>query len=110
MAMPARNVQIDPLSVTSLYLKLRVNGNLLSTATGFIVSRGGRKFLITNLHVFSGRNPETSQPLSPTAGVPDEVRIAHHLRGNLGAWRFHGEELLNSDGSPRWRCHPGGDE
>jgi hypothetical protein len=97
---------IDPLSTTSLYLKLNVNGLLLSTATGFVVEHRQRYFLVTNWHVLSGRHPDTDAPLSKTAALPDEVRIAHHLKNQLGTWRFHGERLNNPDGSPRWISHP----
>src|SRR4051812_43799972 len=72
-----QTAQIDPLSVTSLYLKLYAKGNQLSTATGFVVEHHGRRFLVSNWHVFSGRNADTDQPLdSKTAAVPDQVRIA----------------------------------
>lgn len=108
--MSSRKTIIDPLSVKSLYLKLNVNGNLLSTATGIIVEHKSKYFLVTNWHVLSGRNPENGQPLSQTAGIPDEVRIAHHLKAELGTWRFTGESLLTPDGSPRWISHPRGPE
>lgn len=106
--MAKQTVRIDPLSVTSLYLKLQVKGNPLSTATGFVVEHNAKRFLITNWHVLSGRNSETGQPLSPTAGIPDEVRIAHHLAGRLGQWKFVGENLLAPDGSRQWLEHPVG--
>lgn len=106
--MATGKVKIDPLSVTSFYLKLRVNANLLSNATGIIVEHNSKYFLVTNWHVLSGRHAETGKPLSPTAGIPDEVRIAHHDKSQLGVWHFVGERLLNSDGSPRWISHPEG--
>ena len=105
-----KTIKVDPLTLTSLYLKLQVNKHHLSTATGFVVQEQNRYFLVSNWHVFSGRNAETGKPLSDTAGIPDEVRIAHHLRKGIGHWRFHGESLLNSDGSPRWTAHPKGQE
>ena len=102
-------VRIDPLSCTSLYLKLYVNGIQLSTATGFLVNRDERNFLISNWHVFSGRDANTGKPLSKTtAALPDEVRIAHHVKGKLGTWKFVGERLYNKDGSARWLEHPRG--
>jgi hypothetical protein len=104
-------IRIDPLSVTSLYLKLRVRGHDIGTATGFLVSHRERYFLISNWHVFAGRDAETGELLSKETGaMPDEVRIAHHQARKLGAWRFTGESLMNDDGSPRWVAHPGGSE
>lgn len=108
--MSAPIVQIDPLSLTSLYLKLNVNGNLLSTATGIIVEHEQRYYLVSNYHVFAGRHAESGRPLSPTAGIPDEARIAHHIKPHLGTWRFVGEPLINAEGSPRWIAHPAGPE
>jgi hypothetical protein len=101
-------IGIDPLSGTSVYLKLYFGETQLSTATGFIVEHVGKRFLITNWHVLSGRNPNTGKPLSANAGIPDEVRIAHHLKIGLGNWRFQREALLNPDGSHRWIEHPAG--
>lgn len=101
------SIRIDPLSVTSLYLKLWARKQQLSTATGFIVRHRYRHFLVSNWHVFAGRHPDTGELLSKTTGaVPDEVRIAHHEVDKLGHWRFVGESLINEDGSPRWVTHP----
>ena len=101
-------IAIDPFSVTSVYLKLYVNDNQLSTATGIIAEHNGKYYLITNWHVLSGRNPIDDQPLSPTGGMPEEVRIAHHINSGLGHWRFHGEPLIDESGAPRWIEHPNG--
>ena len=99
-------MRIDPLSVTSLFLDVFANGHKISTATGFVVERTGKFFLITNWHVFSGRNSETTQLLSSTGAIPDEIRVAHHLAQSLGEWRFVSERLLSEDGAPAWIEHP----
>lgn len=101
---------VDRLSATSLYLKLYARGNFLSNATAFVVSHCGRAFLVTNWHVLSGRHAETEKPLSKTAGIPDQVRIAHHMKSKLGRWRFIREQLYRADGSPIWVEHPRGRE
>lgn len=103
-------VRIDPLSCSSLYLKLYVNGLQLGTATGFVVEKNSRRYLVSNWHVFSGRHAETEKPLSGTAAPPDEVRIAHHMKSALGRWHFYGEKLYRADGSARWLSHPAGRE
>lgn len=102
------DITVDPLSATSVYLKLYVEEQQLSTATGFVIENSGTFFLVTNWHVLSGRNPIDDQPLSPTAGIPDHVRIAHHIKGKLGSWRFHPEALYDDAGDPRWKEHPNG--
>lgn len=106
--MNQRKTNIDPLSVRSLLLELRVNGNNLSTATGFIVSYEEKHFLITNWHVLTGRNPETNKVLSKTGGIPDEIQIVHHSSRRLGEWKKVSEELYDSSGKRRWLEHPKG--
>jgi hypothetical protein len=98
-------VEIDPLSAKSLLLEVRVNNNPLSTATGFVVEQGESRFLITNWHVLSSRNAETGKPLSDTAGIPDEVRILHHVKGPLGSKKSISETLFDTQGNRRWLEH-----
>jgi hypothetical protein len=102
-------IRIDPLSATSLYLKLLVNGHDLGNASGFVVRHAGRHFLVTNWHVLAGYHPETDQPLSKTCGLPDEVRIAFLLKGGV-AWQFRRHALLHPDGAPMWTEHRLGKE
>jgi hypothetical protein len=76
--MSAPTLLLDPLSVTSLYLKLLARGHELYTGTGFVVRYGDRMYLVTNHHILGGRDVRTGKALSSTAALPDEVRIAHH--------------------------------
>lgn len=101
-------IAIDPLSISSLYLKVHFQQQLLGHATGFVATHHDRHFLVTNWHVLSGRNAETDQPVSKTAGIPDHIRIAHHVGERLSGWRFLREPLFDLDGSPRWVAHPRG--
>jgi hypothetical protein len=101
-------INIDPLSARSLLIELFANGHSLSTATGFIVEQGGTNYLVSNWHVLSGRNAETGKPMSPTAAVPDEIKIVCHHKGRLGSWLLKSERLINDDGTNRWREHPNG--
>jgi hypothetical protein len=102
-----KTVLIDPLSTRSLRIQTSVGTKPLTSATGFIVEKGPEKFLITNWHILSGRDPDTGAPESPTAGIPDAVHIVHHVKGQLGAWVALSEPL-HENGSPRWREHPQG--
>ncbi len=101
-------IGIDPLSTRSLFLQLSANGHALATATGFIVEQEGLNYLVTNWHVLSGLNAETAQPMSPTAALPDEVKIMCHQKRCLGSWIVKSESLVNDDGTYRWREHPKG--
>jgi hypothetical protein len=103
-----RVINLDPLSITSLFVKTTVNGRTLGMATGFVVKKESAHFLITNWHVVSGRRPETGEPLSPTGGIPDEILIGHHLAAGIGAWRLVPERLRDSEGTPLWIEHERG--
>jgi hypothetical protein len=102
-----RQIMIDPLSAQSLLIEVSVNGHVLSTATGFIIRRDDTDFLITNWHVVTGRDSETEQPLSPTAAVPDTIRIVLHAKAKLGAWVI-GTEPLYINGQRAWLEHSKG--
>lgn len=102
--MNQQTIYIDPLSGSSLIVQPEVNGNPLSRATGFIVEWGDGVYLITTWHVVSGRDPDTNQALSPTAGIPDSISIVHHSSKKLGEWIIK-REWLYRDGKPRWFEH-----
>jgi hypothetical protein len=106
----ARTILIDPLSLHSLMLEVCANGNQLGVATGFVVQVSERPCLITNWHVVSGIDPQTGQMLSPSAGVPDELRIIHHASVRLGSWVRRSEPLRDATGSSRWLEHPRGSQ
>lgn len=100
-------ITVDPLSASSLRVQAEVNNNSLSTATGFVVDYKSNHYLITNWHVVTGKNPETNQTLSPTAGIPDTLKIVHHSTSKLGSWVIKSEALLEN-GNPKWIEHPSG--
>lgn len=99
-------VQLARPSVASLPLELRFQGQGLSTATGFVVERDGRRLLVTNWHVVTGRRPDTGALLSQSGGVPDEVIVIHNQAGALGTWVPRAEPLYAPNGDPLWREHP----
>ncbi|MEW6307150.1 MAG: trypsin-like peptidase domain-containing protein [Verrucomicrobiota bacterium] len=101
-------IQIDSLSLPSLPLTAFVNGLPLGSATGFVVTKSGKSFLITNWHVVSGRHPDTNQPSSSTGGIPDELQVMHHLKRGLGNWGAFSVRLLDAVGNPGWLEHSSG--
>ena len=99
--------QVDPLSVSSLLLKVMSGGETLGTATGFVVRKGSSYYLVTNWHVVSGRRPDNDAPMDPKGRIPDEVQIFHNLKGRLGEWHWVSEDLLDSKTrTKRWIEHP----
>jgi S1-C subfamily serine protease len=96
---------IDPFTARSLFLTVMANGKEVGSATGFVVANGARRYLITNGHVVSGKNPATGKLILPAS--PTALRIQHH-GSVLGRWSPQTEPLFNPDGSRRWLEHPAG--
>lgn len=102
-------IEIDFFSVTSLLLLLRVNGQNLSTATGFVVRFDDEDYLITNWHVLNGRNANTGKLLSEKTGAfPRTVVIYHRSKNSLSSWVAEEEELYDKEDKPLWLEHPMG--
>jgi hypothetical protein len=100
----AQTMLLEP-SVQSLFLQMRLNGNVLATGTGFVVNTPRGPALITNRHNVTGCNNTTGFPLSPTGHVPDELVIVHNKTASLGQWIERVEPILHN-GSPLWIEHP----
>ncbi len=102
-------ITIDPLSCVSLRVELRARGNLLSTASAFVVQDDTGSYLVSNWHVLAGRHPNTDQPLSDAGALPDEIVIVHHTQ-QLGSWKLMSQPLVDAEAKPLWIEHPGGRE
>lgn len=92
-------------SVQSVLIELTVGDQALATGTAFVCNSKRGPVLITNWHNVAGRNPATKKPLSPTAAIPDAVKIVHNCTTALGRWVVKTESLLTG-GKPRWVEHP----
>lgn len=113
--MPLRLTQnIDPFSLRALKLTpAAANGYPLSNATGFVVRRGGVPFVVTNVHVVTGKHKDTGAKLTANQPPPDLLTICHHLteekRIGHGAWTFRDERLVGDAIEPMWYEHPNKD-
>lgn len=103
---PTPQVFIAEPSVKSLLIELRVNGNALSTGTGFVAIAPHGPVLVTNRHNVTGRHQQTGQPLAANCGLPNEVAILHNRAGPLGHWVPKVEPLYGPNGAPLWKEHP----
>jgi len=92
-------------SVQSLLIEMRFIGQPLSTGTAFVCPSAIGPVLLTNRHNVTGRDQETSKPLSPTGGVPNEIVVIQNRKMTLGQWVPRVEPLFTG-ASPRWREHP----
>lgn len=97
---------ISEPSVKSLFIEMQFNGQPLATGTAFVVNGKTRPLLITNRHNVTGRNPQTNEPLSTSAGIPNQIVIIHNRKGRLGEWITRLEPILDDDGNPLWFEHP----
>lgn len=95
---------IEEQSVKSLYLETFFDNQLLGSGTGFVVESKVGPMLITNWHIVAGRNPETKDLLSPSGGIPNNIRILHNKKNSLGTWIFKKENLYSND-KPLWYEH-----
>lgn len=99
-------IVIDPLSCCSYLIECMWDGMRLGTATGTALQHGGKHYLVTNLHVVSGKNTETGELLDPNGAVPNVLRIAFHVTGRLGNWKWCDILLRDADMVPLWHAHP----
>lgn len=72
----------------------------IGTATGFIVERDSKRYLVTNRHVVRGQRPDG------TGVPPDELAIWQNAANQLGYWHRRQERLYEANGQPRWFEHP----
>jgi hypothetical protein len=99
-------VTIDPLSVISLKLRISRNDVEISGATGFVVEKNHKRYLVTNRHVVLACTPDRSP--SDIGGwiCANKVAIYHNRLGHLGQWFWVVEDLFDVHGNKRWLEHP----
>jgi len=96
---------IDEFSAKPIYLQPLSEGAPIGVATGFIVSKNGSSYLVTNWHVVTGRNPTDGLPLFDTwTADPRRLRVWFH-GVQLGSWVAHDVELVDDSGRRRWLEH-----
>lgn len=103
---PVNVMTFDPYSRSSLYIEAFHGDMRLSCATGFVYASGSKKYLISNWHVLSGRDPATGQSLRPDGGVPDRLSIMLPLSGDRIGWAPHCAPLVSDSEDFLWLQHP----
>ena len=102
---------LDEYSVTALPLTQMCKGNAIGRATGFFYRHQDRFFLVSNWHVFSGRNPYTGQALHKSGATPDAVCLPLHTKDRLGHFsKGHTLALEGANAAPTWLQHPRGQD
>jgi hypothetical protein len=97
---------IDPSSVISLQLKILHNDAGIGTATGFVVEKNNKRYLVTNRHVVLA----CAQDQNPTnvGGwiCANKIAILHNKLNYLGEWLWVTEDLFDEHNNRRWSEHP----
>src|SRR5262249_52470798 len=98
--------KVDPLTLTTVPIRAFFNDTEISQATGFVYSRRGSLYLITNWHVVTARNAKTGTHLHKGAARPNLLRAQF----NLTTTDFGKEEveikLRDDNDAPLWLAHP----
>lgn len=70
-------------------------------ATGFVVEKDGKHFLVTNYHVVSGRRSTDNSIISKTGGTPTHLRCTFH-GPKLGVWQPKVFPLIDDNDQLVW--------
>jgi len=78
-----------------------------TSATGFIYQYYGNYYLVSNWHVFSGRNAISLNPIHKRAALPEKIRIHFPVDGQIGITKTIDYPLKDEDGGAYfWLEHP----
>ena len=98
---------VDPLTTTSLRIVPKFNAVKLASATGFVVRWTEVTYLVTNLHVLTGRNVDTDECIDKKfASVPNSLEVRFHAQGQLGSWLSVELPLFDEHATKTWVEHP----
>ncbi|MHB1954142.1 MAG: trypsin-like serine peptidase [Sulfobacillus sp.] len=105
----ALSLSVQVPTMKSLYIEMCIGDTILSRGTAFLAALNKEPHcaLITNRHNVTGRHQETSECLSKTCGIPDNIRIFFHKQPiESGQWKIITLPLYRDDGTPWWIEHP----
>jgi hypothetical protein len=94
------------LSLVPIKIQMQFKNENLAIFTGLFYEYNEQLYLVSNWHNFSGRNPETLQPLAKHGGIPNKAKCRLILKNKLLAWDDYVFNLLGDDGIPLWYHHP----
>jgi Trypsin-like peptidase domain len=105
-ALDSKETKIDQSSVTSLQLKIFHNDVEIGGATGFVLEKNDKRYLVTNRHVVLA----CAQDQNPTniGGwiCANKLAIYHNRLNHLGEWMWVVEDLFDERSNKRWSEHP----
>lgn len=88
--MDNEKLAVDQCSLYPVYIETILIDNTDSTkeitvsnATGFVYEHQNKHYLVSNWHVFSGRNAITKAPLDTKCALPEKIRIYFPTEGKI---------------------------
>lgn len=101
--MPEKVIEnIDDYSYASYYTEVFYNDIKLSSATAFVYSYRNQLFLITNLHVVTGKDIFTNECLNVNAAIPNKLKVYMFKKVSEVSLEYTDVEIpLNFD-NPNW--------
>lgn len=98
---------IAPPSRQAVLIELAFNGTTLATGTGFFIrGASGADYLVTNRHNVTGRDQVTSECLSKTGGVPNEIVVHFRSTDPSGITTIQRRQPLLDGERGLWVEHP----
>lgn len=97
------------LSFGSLLIQPKYNEVKLASATGFVTQFQGKYYLVSNFHVFSGRNYKTLRCLDQKKlAIPNNISVVLPITNKdvVIEFRCVNFELYDEKGNPKWLKHP----
>jgi len=96
--------EIDAFSLVTVPVQQLANGTAMSSATAFVWKHAQQHYLVTNLHVVTGRNAQTG--VLETPARPDTLRALFNVRiGDFGKQQ-QDVRIRDDQDRPLWLVHP----
>jgi len=98
--------QFDQLSLASLKLRILRNDRDIGSATGFVVLKNNKNYLVTNRHVVLACALDRDPADIGGWLCANRISIFHNRTGQPGQWFWVTEDLFDAQGQKRWFEHP----
>jgi len=101
-----QDIQIDQASLTSLKISILHGDVEIGTATGFVLDKNNKHYLLTNRHVVLACGQDRNPANIGGWICANKLAILHNKRNHLGEWFWVTEDLVDDQGNKRWLEHP----
>jgi hypothetical protein len=99
-------INVNPISSACLFVEMLYNGHKLACGTAFYYCHEDSRYLISNWHNYSGREPFTLKCKDIQAALPNQLKVHGRDQDNLAESKPIVLDLVDSNGSFLWLHHP----